>query len=154
MYGVLKQGTPRWRRRLNACSVNFPSEAGSMRQNEPLPGSSWDLGTLIKYRFNDRLWRIEFCKKYNAKFFTAKNTRALHELSPEIHAHSWNYYSLQCSSNYASTFRRKYWSHDNYSLGATHGNEFAFMPDDSAVWYITVYSFETCVLLLIATFYF
>ena len=38
--GALKHGTPRCRRRLNACSVNFTSEAGSMRQNEPLPGSS------------------------------------------------------------------------------------------------------------------
>jgi hypothetical protein len=45
---------------LNACSISFASDAGSTRQNDPLPGSSCDLGTLTKYRFNDKLCRIEF----------------------------------------------------------------------------------------------
>lgn len=38
--GVLKQGTPLGRRFLKACSINLPSEAGSILQKEPLPGSS------------------------------------------------------------------------------------------------------------------
>lgn len=46
--GVLKQGTPLGRRFLKACSINLLSEAGSILQNEPLPGSSWERGTLMK----------------------------------------------------------------------------------------------------------
>lgn len=61
--GVRKQGTPLGRRFLKACSMSLPSEAGSILQNDPLPGSSWDLATLMKYRFSDRLWRIEFWTK-------------------------------------------------------------------------------------------
>lgn len=38
--GVLKHGTPLGLRFLKACSINLPSEAGSILQNEPLPGSS------------------------------------------------------------------------------------------------------------------
>lgn len=38
--GVLKQGTPLGLRFLKACSINLPSEAGSILQKEPLPGSS------------------------------------------------------------------------------------------------------------------
>lgn len=38
--GVLKQGTPLGLRFLKACSISLPSEAGSILQNEPLPGSS------------------------------------------------------------------------------------------------------------------
>lgn len=58
--GVRKQGTPLGLRFLKACSTSFPSEAESIFQNEPLPGSSWERGTLMKYRLRDRLWRIEF----------------------------------------------------------------------------------------------
>ena len=36
-----------------------------MRQNDPLPGSSCDLGTFTKNRFSERLCRIEFYKKTN-----------------------------------------------------------------------------------------
>lgn len=46
--GVLKQGTPLGRLFLKACSINLLSEAGSILQNEPLPGSSWERGTLMK----------------------------------------------------------------------------------------------------------
>jgi len=53
--GGRKQGTPRCLRLRNACSVSLASDAGSMRQNEPLPGSSWERGTLTKYRFSERL---------------------------------------------------------------------------------------------------
>jgi len=60
--GVLKLDTIRWRRRLKACSISFDSDAGSIRQNDPLPGSSCDLGTFTKNRFSERLCRIEFCK--------------------------------------------------------------------------------------------
>lgn len=38
--GVLKQGTPRGLRFLNACSTSLLSDEGSILQNEPLPGSS------------------------------------------------------------------------------------------------------------------
>ena len=48
---------------LNACSTSFGSDAGSILQNEPFPGSSWDRATFWKYRFNDRLWRMEFYKE-------------------------------------------------------------------------------------------
>ncbi len=48
-YGVRKHGTPRCRRRRKACSTSLASEAGSIRQNEPLPGSSWLRATLTKY---------------------------------------------------------------------------------------------------------
>ena len=58
--GCRKQGTPRCRRRRKACSTSFGSDAGSIRQKEPLPGSSCDRGTLTKYRFSDKLWRMEF----------------------------------------------------------------------------------------------
>lgn len=58
--GVLKQGTPLGLRFLKACSISLPSEAGSILQKEPFPGSSWERATLMKYRFRDRLWRIEF----------------------------------------------------------------------------------------------
>lgn len=46
--GVLKQGTPLGRRFLKACSISLLSEAGSILQKEPLPGSSWERGTLMK----------------------------------------------------------------------------------------------------------
>ena len=58
--GWRKQGTPRCRLRRKACSTSFGSEAGSIRQKDPFPGSSWERGTLTKYRFRDRLWRMEF----------------------------------------------------------------------------------------------
>ena len=58
--GVLKLDTIRCRRRLKACSINFDSDAGSIRQNDPLPGSSCDLGTFTKKRLSERLCRIEF----------------------------------------------------------------------------------------------
>ena len=54
------QGTPRCRRLRKACSTSLASEPGSIRQKLPLPGSSWLRGTLMKYRFSDRLCRIEF----------------------------------------------------------------------------------------------
>lgn len=38
--GARKHETPRCLRLLNACSINFDSDCGSIRQNEPLPGSS------------------------------------------------------------------------------------------------------------------
>lgn len=60
--GVLKLDTIRWRRRLKACSISFDSDAGSIRQKDPLPGSSCDLGTFTKNRFSERLCRMEFCK--------------------------------------------------------------------------------------------
>ena len=47
--GHLKQGTPLCLRLLNACSTSFTSLDGSIRQNEPFPGSSWERGTLTKY---------------------------------------------------------------------------------------------------------
>jgi len=50
-------------RRRNDCSTNMASDVGSIRQNDPLPDSSCDRATLMKYRFNDRLCRIEFCDK-------------------------------------------------------------------------------------------
>jgi len=50
-------------RRRNACSTNIASDVGSMRQNDPLPDSSCDRATLMKYRFNDRLCRMEFCNE-------------------------------------------------------------------------------------------
>ena len=43
-----KQDMGRWRRRLKACSTNLGSEEGSMRQKEPLPGSSCERGTFTK----------------------------------------------------------------------------------------------------------
>lgn len=46
--GVRKQDTPLCLRFLNACSTSLASEAGSIRQKEPFPGSSWERGTLIK----------------------------------------------------------------------------------------------------------
>lgn len=58
--GVLKIGTPLWRRRLNAWSTSLLSDAGSIFQKLPFPGSSWDRGTLTKYLFSDRLCRMEF----------------------------------------------------------------------------------------------
>ena len=45
----LKQGTPLCLLLLNACSTSFTSLAGSIRQKDPLPGSSWERGTLTKY---------------------------------------------------------------------------------------------------------
>ena len=45
----LKQGTPRCRLLLKACSTSLISLVGSILQNDPLPGSSCDLGTLTKY---------------------------------------------------------------------------------------------------------
>ena len=53
--GALKQGTPLCRRLRKACAVSLASEAGSILQNDPLPGSSWERGTLTKYRFSDKL---------------------------------------------------------------------------------------------------
>ena len=64
MKGVLKQGTPRCLRRRKDCSTSLPSEAGSILQKLPFPGSSCDRGTLTKYRFSDKLCRIEFCKSW------------------------------------------------------------------------------------------
>ena len=46
--GVLKHGTPLCLLRLKACSVNLASDAGSMRQNDPFPGSSCERGTFTK----------------------------------------------------------------------------------------------------------
>lgn len=46
--GVRKQETPLCLRFRNACSTSFASEAGSIRQKDPFPGSSWERGTLIK----------------------------------------------------------------------------------------------------------
>jgi hypothetical protein len=46
--GVRKQETPLCRRLRNACSTSLASEAGSMRQKDPFPGSSWERGTLMK----------------------------------------------------------------------------------------------------------
>lgn len=46
--GVLKQGPPRGRRFLKACSMSLASEDGSILQKEPFPGSSCDLATLMK----------------------------------------------------------------------------------------------------------
>jgi hypothetical protein len=66
MNGVRKQGTPRCRRRRKACSTSLGSDAGSILQKLPFPGSSWERGTLTKYRFRDRLWRIEFCHPLSA----------------------------------------------------------------------------------------
>ena len=65
--GVRKQGTPLCRRRRNACSVNFASVAGSIRQNDPLPGSSCERATFTKYRFRERLCRIEFWNHRNIR---------------------------------------------------------------------------------------
>ena len=53
--GALKQGTPLCRRLRKACAVSLASDAGSILQNDPLPGSSWERGTLTKYRFSDKL---------------------------------------------------------------------------------------------------
>jgi len=58
--GVQKQGMVFCRRFRHACSTSFFSEAGSTCQKEPLPDSSWDRGTFTKYRFSERLCRIEF----------------------------------------------------------------------------------------------
>lgn len=58
-----KQDIGRCRRRLNACSTSFPSEAASIFQKEPFPGSSCERGTFTKYRFSDRLCRIEFWRQ-------------------------------------------------------------------------------------------
>ncbi len=68
--GVLKHGTPRGRRFLNACSTSLLSDDGSILQNEPLPGSSCERATLMKYRFSDRLWRIEFWNREIHSYFT------------------------------------------------------------------------------------
>jgi len=61
--GVLKQLLTRERRRLQASRVNPSSAAGSMRQKEPLPGSSGERGTLTKQWFRERLCRTAFCKQ-------------------------------------------------------------------------------------------
>lgn len=45
--GVRKQ-VPRCLRFRNACSTSLASEAGSIRQKDPFPGSSWERGTLMK----------------------------------------------------------------------------------------------------------
>jgi len=59
--GVLKLDTLRWRRRcMNACSISFDSDAGSIRQNDPLPGSSCDRGPFKKKGLSERLCRTEF----------------------------------------------------------------------------------------------
>jgi len=67
--GVLKLDTIRWRRRLKACSISFVSDAGSIRQNDPFPGSSCERGTFTKNRLSERLCRIEF---YNHKTLSRK----------------------------------------------------------------------------------
>ncbi|MPC13966.1 hypothetical protein E2C01_006718 [Portunus trituberculatus] len=38
------------------------ADAGSIFQKLPFPGSSCDRGTFTKYRFRDRLCRMEFCR--------------------------------------------------------------------------------------------
>lgn len=53
--GALKHGTPLCLRRRKACAVNLASEAGSILQKEPLPGSSCERATFTKYLFNDKL---------------------------------------------------------------------------------------------------
>jgi len=58
--GARKQGTPLCLLLLKACSMSFASDCGSIRQNDPFPGSSCDRGTLMKYRFSDKLCLIEF----------------------------------------------------------------------------------------------
>ena len=65
IYGGRKHGTPRCLRFRKACSINFGSQLESILQNDPFPGSSWDRGTFMKYRFKDKLWRIEFWSKQN-----------------------------------------------------------------------------------------
>lgn len=90
--GVLKLDTIRWRRRLKACSISLASDAGSIRQNDPLPGSSWDLGTFTKKRFSERLCRIEFynhTKLLNLRKLTC--WRNLHKLCNRL--------SYECSLN-------------------------------------------------------
>ena len=54
----LKQGTPRCLLRLKACSTSLISLEGSILQNDPLPGSSWDLGTLTKYLKHYKFLRL------------------------------------------------------------------------------------------------
>ena len=85
MIAHLKQGTPRCRLLLKACSTSLISLVGSILQNDPLPGSSCDLGTLTKYLQHPvidshntigshavshllrlRLWRMEFCQPLSA----------------------------------------------------------------------------------------
>ena len=63
--GVLKQllGLIRVRRHLQASRVSPSSAAGSMRQNDPLPGSSGKRGTLTKQRLRERLCRTAFCRQ-------------------------------------------------------------------------------------------
>lgn len=46
--GVRKQETPRCLRFRKACSTSLASDAGSILQKEPLPGSSCERGTLMK----------------------------------------------------------------------------------------------------------
>jgi len=58
--GARKQGTPLCLLLLKACSMSFASDCGSIRQKDPFPGSSCDRGTLMKYRFSDKLCLIEF----------------------------------------------------------------------------------------------
>lgn len=43
-----KQETPLCLRFRKAWSTSLASEAGSIRQKEPFPGSSWERGTLMK----------------------------------------------------------------------------------------------------------
>ena len=69
MKGVRKQGTPLCLLLRNDCSTSFPSDAGSILQKLPFPGSSCDRGTLTKYRFNDKLCLIEFWKKDSISIF-------------------------------------------------------------------------------------
>lgn len=76
--GVLKHGTPRGLRFLKAWSMSLASDDGSILQKEPFPGSSCDRATLMKYRFRDRLWRIEFCKERKPKVRRRKGRRDPH----------------------------------------------------------------------------
>lgn len=59
--GILKQLLIRERRRLQASRISPSSATGSMRQNEPLPGSSDERGTFTKQRLRERLCRTAFC---------------------------------------------------------------------------------------------
>lgn len=52
-------------RRLRANAVSPSSAEGSMRQNEPFPGSVGERATLMKYLLRERLCRTAFCTDAN-----------------------------------------------------------------------------------------
>jgi len=76
--GVLKHGTPLCLLLLKACAVNLASDAWSILQNEPLPGSSWERGTFTKYRFRDKLCLIEFWKEMCPRKWWLKQKFTVH----------------------------------------------------------------------------